>query len=160
MPDTFFAENQTVEKPIKTYQSRKKSRQAPVDGSVDDSQIWLEEIEDLQRRLKSFRQRQLRQFECIICRDPAWQPCVTQCGHLVCGPCIRELAIKSYKKGLPWRQTPCPLCRTSLRHPPTLCYELQDSLRSLASEEGIEIPRQKKFNWPPSKPRKKTKRGM
>ena len=45
MPDTFFAENQTVEKPIKTYQSRKKSRQAPVDGSVDDSQIWLEEIE-------------------------------------------------------------------------------------------------------------------
>ncbi|KAJ3735339.1 hypothetical protein DFJ43DRAFT_1151508 [Lentinula guzmanii] len=77
-------------------------------------------------------------FTCPVCLDFAYQPQITQCGHLYCATCLNGIRVHSIEtQGL---FTQCGLCRGDLYLPPVPCRPLQDLIESIATTDGLAIP--------------------
>lgn len=94
----------------------------------------------------------VQDYECPLCHEILFQPCVPPCGHAFCKSCLRQLIHHAYTKRMDYSRAPetgakCPVCRRVLHVTRTsdlaVCGHLDRLLASsfpveyAARQEGI-----------------------
>ncbi|KAE9384910.1 hypothetical protein BT96DRAFT_1007590 [Gymnopus androsaceus JB14] len=101
-----------------------------------------------QDNLSTFIAQQKILFTCQGCKNLAFQPQVSDCGHIHCAQCIytsRQSAV------LDNDFVRCAVCNSYVLWPPVPCYQLQHYVCSLAEAAGTAVPETLPFEeiWTP-----------
>ncbi|KAE9397103.1 hypothetical protein BT96DRAFT_996068 [Gymnopus androsaceus JB14] len=125
-----------------------QSKASPATLSIptwEEFEAVEQQAEIAQKQLAGLVTTQRECFTCPVCQDLAFQPQITQCGHLYCAICIASIRLLAVEGN---DLTECGVCCGFLYMEPAPCSPLQTLVESMANSEGLTIPDNVSCVWP------------
>ncbi|KAE9384916.1 hypothetical protein BT96DRAFT_1007596 [Gymnopus androsaceus JB14] len=113
--------------------------------TLEELEAVKKQVEIVQKQLADLVTTQRECFTCPVCRDLAFQPQITQCGHIYCAICIASIRSLAIEGNDPMK---CGVCHGVLFVKLVPCTPLQTLIESMANAEGLTIPDNVSCVWP------------